>query len=946
MNRNDLKFTLRFNAENKEFIGQVRAAAGSVDSLGTHSTATGRKLNTLAKETQTAGAGFGSLKGQLTGLIGGFSALAAAISAKDRLGEYQDIRTRITALVGGQQQWIETEQYLNRVADEHHKTLSGLSNSYARLLTLENGGLITHQQTIDIFEGMSNAASANGASSEQLGQVMYGLQQAMASGTVRAEEFNQVTEPMPDLLIKLAKAAHTSVGGLRNMVNSGKMTSKLFGTTLVKALSAYDGAAARTADNISAQSAAFEQSYLKMVTAYETPISSVFSDSIAASTSVMDSLADHVETVSSVIGVTLAAAAGRGVAALTTLTAEKIKSVAASRQQLQATVAETQAELTATQAEIRHLETMQLSNNQKFRAIGAETSLAAAQARRKVLTDTLTASQTRLNLVMRAGSGVMSALGGPVGVAMMAASALSYFAMSARSAKTDTGDLEERVDLLLGRMDKLKDKELSSAIDAQTSKVAELRREYQKIAYAPAPERSLWQKMTETNSEMRARQIRESKEAANAVYDVAGKLSKAESSLTALQNKLQELRETKSVTPKTTHDDGTDTQKKADAAKKLLANLQKQVALYGQTSQVAKVRYETEHGSLKGINDQLKQQLLLQAQLLDKKAKKKKAKTDKIDDFYESSDKLNNEYMKRLAIQADYQNKAQTEEEYAYTSRQELLQQKFDAAYAQATGHQEQMHALEREYFQNRQILRQEHEMNLTEITRKAEEERQALQFRSTVMILGSGSQMFSGLAGLAKAYSGEQSGIYRTMFAASKGFAVAQASMNLWQAISNASAVQPWYASLPAIAQATTQGATVLASLKSVNYAGQAHDGIDRVPASNEGTWMLKANEMVLNPSQADNFRWMTEMMQQMRSAVSSASSGNTAASASSGGVIVNIHTQSGETATTQKSQTASGDTQLDIYIQKAVNASMNAMYQDADNGGPVSTRIRANAS
>ena len=41
------------------------------------------------------------------------------------------------------------------------------------------------------------------------------------------------------------------------------------------------------------------------------------------------------------------------------------------------------------------------------------------------------------------------------------------------------------------------------------------------------------------------------------------------------------------------------------------------------------------------------------------------------------------------------------------------------------------------------------------------------------------------------------------------------------------------------------------------------AHDGIDRVPASHEGTWLLRKDEMVLNPSQADDYRELASLAQ-----------------------------------------------------------------------------------
>ncbi len=381
VNNNDLKLVLRFDAENKEFIGKVRSAEHSMERLGTKTAQTGTTLKTLEQNSQVASFGLGSLKGQLLGLAAGFSAVTIAVDAKNRLGEYQDIRTRITQLVGSQEQWIQTETYLNQVAEEHNKTVGVLSDTYARLLSLENGGLITHSQTIALFEGMSNAASANGASNEQLGMVMYGLQQALASGTVHAEEFNQVMEPMPDLMIHVAKAANTNVGGLRSLVNAGKMTSQMFSELLVNALASYDGAAARTVDNIKAQEAAFDRAYQKMVVAYEKPISSVFHQSVTTTTDAMTVLADNANTLTTLLGVTLFAAAGRGAAGIANLTRAKVADAVASRAKLVAEQANLRSQLAASTIEVRYLQTMQATNIQKFRATGATNLLTAAETR-------------------------------------------------------------------------------------------------------------------------------------------------------------------------------------------------------------------------------------------------------------------------------------------------------------------------------------------------------------------------------------------------------------------------------------------------------------------------------------------------------------------------------------------------------------------------------------
>ncbi|HAV1517109.1 TPA: tape measure protein [Vibrio parahaemolyticus] len=928
-NSKDLVLRLRFNAENKEFIGQVKSSAKVVDDLGTKSNKASSGLKSLSKESQAASGDLSSLKSQVLGVAGGFSALAVAINAKDTLGQYQDMRTQITALVGGQEQWLQTEQYLNQVAQEHNKTILDMAQSYARLSVLQEAGLVTQRETMMLFEGMSNAQSQLGATTGQLDQAMYGLSQALASPIVRAEELNQVVEPLPGLLNKLDKAAGLTSGGFRQMMLDGKVTSEFFKTTLIKALADYEGAAARTAQNVNAQQAAFSRSYQQMVLAFEKPISTVFSNSISASVSVLDTFAANADLITDLVGVALFAAMGRGAAAVGTLTAAKLQAVAATRQEIMAEQQKNVVELASIQSEIRHLEVMRATNAQRFAATGAVNALAAAEAREKVVKDALAASQARLNVVMRAGTGLMALLGGPAGIAMMAAGAVGYFALTSNDAKDKTEGFTESIESLLGMMDKLEEKRLEKGLAERLEAVSEVELKIETLS-----------KRKGTNDiKKRLAELAELRE----------EEQKLKQEVIALEDKLYEVRN-RPVKKVSGSEDPTEEQEKAlKAGERMLENLAKQAALYGNTSEVARVRYEIEKGSLQGINDQLKEQLLLQARIIDQKraeAEKVKAekKTDKIDDFFASSDELNNEFLMRLAIQADYENKAKIQEQFAYAERQEQLQAQFNAAYEQARGNQELMHALESEYFQNRQVLRQAHEMNLTEITRQEEEKRRAMMLQNVGFALSSGAQMFDGFAVLAKTYKGEQSNTYRTLFSISKGFAVAQAGLNLWMAISNASAVQPWYAAAAAIASATAQGAGILASLKSSSYQGQAHDGIDRVPAANEGTWLLKANEMVLNPAQADNFRWMVGVMQQMKAAFG-AMSASSAGSNYGGGVVVNIHTPAGTQTRQQESVAPDGSKQLDFYIEKAKQATLDAMYQDADNGGPITTRIRASA-
>ncbi|WP_135456757.1 tape measure protein [Vibrio echinoideorum] len=840
----DLKFTLRFDAENKQFIGQVNQAGGAVTKLGGSANTTQGKLKGLSTQSTQTSANLGSLKNQVLGVASGFSALYAANQAADKLGQYQDIRTQITALVGGQEEWIETEQYLNQVSKEHNKTLVDMSGNYARLVSLQEAGLVTQKESRAIFEGMSNVQSQAGASTTQLGQSMYGLSQALASPIVRAEELNQVVEPMPGLLNKLDEAAGLSAGGFRRMMLAGEVTSHFFKETLITALSEYDGAAARTADNINAKYAENTRAYEKAVVAFEAPISDSFSAVLEASAGTMELFAENADLVTTIIELSLVTALSRGSTAVLAMTAAKVQSITVTRTQEQANLTELRSLEAKLAAEVRELEVMKLSNNQKFRAIGAETTLAAKRVQLTATTTTLTAAQTRLNVVARAGSGIMAMLGGPAGIAMMAAGAIGYFALSNTKAEKETKGLSDQVDVLLGKMNKLREKELNNALTAVTDDLESTRLQIETLS-----------KQTGTNNiEERLAQLDVLRQKEQLRAQEAIEL---EDKLYALRNKPEApKKESSSIEPKL-----------EEQANKLLENLRKQNALYGETSEAAKLKYEIEYGSLKGINEELAKKLMLEARSIDEKIAKDKPKdTSAIDAFYDESDQLQTAYLQRLSMQASLESQAVVQEKAAFTEKSIALSESFQAAYEQAIGNQELMDALEREYFANRELLYTDHEMNLSEIEKKAAQERFDATLQNAAMLTGAGSQLFGGMAELAKVYAGKQSGIYRLMFAASKGFAIAQAGINLYQAISNATTVQPWYASIPAIATATSQGATLLAGLKGSSYQGQAHDGIERVPKKNEGTWLLRENEMVLNPTQADNFRWMSSMMKEMK--------------------------------------------------------------------------------
>ena len=121
----------------------------------------------------------------------------------------------------------------------------------------------------------------------------------------------------------------------------------------------------------------------------------------------------------------------------------------------------------------------------------------------------------------------------------------------------------------------------------------------------------------------------------------------------------------------------------------------------------------------------------------------------------------------------------------------------------------------------------------------------EAYQDAKRTLILSQGENIFESLASITKDSLGEQSRLYRAMFAMQQGFAIAQAGLAMQQAISKGLA-KGFPEGLADMATAVSHGAKIVSAIKSVVMpVGQAHDGIMSVPKS--GTWNLEKGERVL---------------------------------------------------------------------------------------------------
>jgi len=326
----DLKLKIQINGDATGGKKAVDDTENSVKSLGNR-----------ANET----------KNYLTGLfgisIGGFftTKLVEAVQV------IQDLRLKLSGLTTSQQDYANSEAYLTDLSGRHHKSVGDLTDNYAKLLVMEQSGVITRQQSTQMLEGFSNVMSKTGASSVQTGQALYGLSQALSQGTVQSAEFNQIIEPLPGLGNHIAEAFGVkTVGALRKLIGAGQVTSEAFGVAMVKALQKYDGAAERSAGTLTATYADVSSAYTQMAKEVEKPVAGLATGTVNLGKEAFGWIKENKNLIAGAIELIAATYAGKGVAAVAAYTKSIYANLVAQKEAIAATIKEAEDKVAATTA--------------------------------------------------------------------------------------------------------------------------------------------------------------------------------------------------------------------------------------------------------------------------------------------------------------------------------------------------------------------------------------------------------------------------------------------------------------------------------------------------------------------------------------------------------------------------------------------------------------------
>ena len=414
---------------------------------------TSQDLDRLSSSSSTANRAVQILTASVIGL-------GASLSAR-KIVDYADAWTTVTNKIANHvkanESLVDVQERVFAIAQETRSSLDATATLYGRLAAA-TGDYVKEGRTLEeLVTNINLAMQVSGATTAEAEGALVQLSQAFGAGALRGEEFNSVNEAAPRLMKALADSLGVARGELKSLAADGKLTTEV----LFRAWGGQSKFASEVKsefDNMTATAAASlsvaENNLTKWIGTNDAAIAITKAYGQSAI-----SLSQNLDTVASAATILAGVIAGKVVGSIVSATASKVASAAASHQLVAAELAQAGAAEAVVVSEIALLQAQNATWASRIRTAQSEamaarfrTQLAANTAQLVVLENSLAAASSRLAVAQTAAAtgtrlfaGAMAALGGPLGVAILAATAISVFSSSANAAADPTATLSEKV---------------------------------------------------------------------------------------------------------------------------------------------------------------------------------------------------------------------------------------------------------------------------------------------------------------------------------------------------------------------------------------------------------------------------------------------------------------------------------------------------------------------
>ncbi|HAZ2983839.1 TPA: tape measure protein [Salmonella enterica subsp. enterica serovar Kentucky] len=289
------------------------AANKNLDDLESSTNKTTNALGKLDKNARNAGNGMKNAGGAASGLKTSMSMLAGAISVSLIIGwgkafldiadNMTQLQARIKRLTGDAETAKETFNSLTNIASATGASLSDTTKLWETLTSSLKEAGATNAQVLNLTDTLQKIGRIGGSSTEEMANALRQFGQSIASGTIRAEEFNSILEQMPELARQIAAGLGISMGELRARMLDGKLTAEDALNAIQDRTSVVNAEFEKLPRSISQATGSLETSFAKMIASINdaTGASSTFVSVIDSITSAINRLTGQTVSAAEVI---------------------------------------------------------------------------------------------------------------------------------------------------------------------------------------------------------------------------------------------------------------------------------------------------------------------------------------------------------------------------------------------------------------------------------------------------------------------------------------------------------------------------------------------------------------------------------------------------------------------------------------------------------------------
>lgn len=799
------------------------------------------RLGDIEKSMKNTDKASGDLSAGLSKLAAAIGAVIAASALRDMAAlvqNYQEMAERVQMATDSQAEFEMVQKRLLTTANGTFRALSEAQELYIRTADSLRALGYTTGQALDVTDSMSYAFVRNATSADRASSAIDAVSKSFNTGKVAADQWETITTAIPSIIEDIATASGKTASEVRHLGAEGKLTAQQLSEGLRKSLDENAKAAADMSNNLRDAGVRARNALTLVLVSLEEQtgaLDTLTNGIITAADAVADFAGDGDKMATALTAMQLAGTAvasviaGRMLTALAATTREFYASTVAAGAKARAALAAAQsaaafatAELAAAEANARATVGLQTHAAALTRLSAAQTAATTSTAALTVAQRVAAGATTVLGAAVGGLRTVMAFLGGPVGVLLIAAGALLTFATRAKDAKPP-------VDLLTGSVNDLGDAALRLQKIQIADKLAELESAGGAAMASGASVEYLRKQLQEFPNSAKAEEWNRRLVEQEAAAETAGKeLDTYRQRLKAIDGELGR-RASGSTTPTseepalvTTPDPAADkaAQKALDTIKARVEALQLEADTLGMTE----TELELYKLQLAGATDEQIRAAATSRALIDAYEQQKTA-LEAVEEtrkkFGTSPEQVIRGDVKPLSGGAFDEQTARYEaeaeaERVRYAEQLARLQEAEQAKVDMKTSYA----ALEEQ-------LANEHAARL-----------QQIEAARVSTMLSTGEGLFDDLAGAAKTFAGEQSALYKVMFAASKAFAIADAAVKIQQGIANAAPL-PFPANLAAMGAVAAATSSILSNISSVAMAGRLNGG----PVQAGGMYRINEN-------------------------------------------------------------------------------------------------------